>query len=210
MLWRTAIFRATALPLLVIGTNRRGGGTFLRYGGGTNGRHRGLIARTDGRLAIIGRGRNAFSPPSNGCVPMPTGVLPTEALTRSACDKLGCIGHLAGGKVIALVLDRAAFAEDCTRADIVVTPLFAPIGCAAGIVIDRDKLKGTGALTFSFAKDDVRTQSGRAADEDRPWSPAPKRGWGRAAPPAPANDKDGQAGGEEPEPAGESGEPAVE
>jgi hypothetical protein len=28
----------------------------------------------------------------------------------------------------------------------------------------------------------MRMQGVRAADEDRPWSPAPKRRWGRAAP----------------------------
>jgi len=38
-------------------------------------------------------------------------------------------------------------------------------------------------------------RAARAADEDRPWSPAPKRGWGRAVPLVAAQDTS-----QEPEP----------
>jgi competence protein ComEC len=150
----------------------------------------------DGRLAVIGRGRNVFTT-EQWLRADADGRQANEALTKASCDKLGCTGTLTSGQTIALVFDRAAFAEDCTRADIIVTPFFAPMGCAAGIVIDRDKLKETGALTLSFVKDEVHTRSDRAADEDRPWSPAPKRHWGRAAPPPAAKAGDGQPPGEE-------------
>ena len=75
------------------------------------------------------------------------------------------------------------------------------------VVIDRETLKQTGALTLAFAKDGVvQMRAARAADEDRPWSPAPKRGWGRAVPfVAAAKDGQNQATSLEPEP--ESGEP---
>jgi competence protein ComEC len=67
-------------------------------------------------------------------------------------------------------------------------------------VIDREKLKQTGAVTLSFKKDGrVEMRAARAPDEDRPWSPAPKRGWGRAAPQTPAKGQAGQLGDEEPE-----------
>lgn len=112
---------------------------------------------------------------------------PPEARQKTGCDKIGCVGHLRDGRTVALVSDRLAFAEDCVRADIIVTPLFAPPGCAAGIVIDRDKLKQTGALTLSFAEGGAQMRTTRAIDEDRPWSRAPKRGWGRAAPAYAAN-----------------------
>jgi competence protein ComEC len=121
-------------------------------------------------------------------------------VTKANCDKLGCVGFLASGRTVALVLDVAAFAEDCTRADIIVTPRFAPLGCATNIVIDREKLKQTGALTLAFAKDGVvQMHAARAADEDRPWSSAPKRGWGRSAPPvAAAKEGQNQDTGQEP------------
>jgi competence protein ComEC len=75
------------------------------------------------------------------------------------------------------------------------------LGCAANIVIDREKLKQTGALTLAFAKDGaVQMRAARAADEDRPWSPAPKRGWGRALPlVAAAKDGQNQDTGEDPD-----------
>ncbi|HEV7911686.1 MAG TPA: competence protein ComEC, partial [Methylocella sp.] len=155
-------------------------------------------------LAVIGRGRNAFSA-EQWLRADADGRLASEAVTKANCDKLGCVGHLASGRTVALVLDTQAFAEDCTRADIIVTPRFAPLGCAAAIVIDREKLKQTGALTLAFAKDGgVQMRAARAADEDRPWSPAPKRGWGRAVPlAAAAKDGQNQDTSEEPEP-GES------
>jgi competence protein ComEC len=75
------------------------------------------------------------------------------------------------------------------------------LGCAASIVINRGKLKRTGALTLAFAKDGVvQMRAARAADEDRPWSPAPKRGWGRAVPLAAAKDGQNQDPSVEPEP----------
>jgi competence protein ComEC len=154
----------------------------------------------DGRLAVIGRGRNAFSA-EQWLRADADGRLAAEALTKANCDKLGCVGYLASGRTVALDLDTQAFAEDCTRADIIVTPRFAPLGCAAAIVIDREKLKQTGALTLAFAKDGVvQMRAARAADEDRPWSPAPKRGWGRALPlVAAAKDGQNQDASQEPE-----------
>ena len=44
-------------------------------------------------------------------------------------------------------------------------------------------------------------RAARAADEDRPWSPAPKRGWGRSVPfVAAAKDGQNQDTSQEPEP----------
>jgi competence protein ComEC len=42
-------------------------------------------------------------------------------------------------------MDAAAFAEDCRRAQIIVTPLIAPIDCEALLVIDAPKLERLGA-----------------------------------------------------------------
>ncbi|VTZ26765.1 hypothetical protein MPC1_3810004 [Methylocella tundrae] len=81
------------------------------------------------------------------------------------------------------MFDKAAFAEDCGRADIIVTPLFAPAGCAAGLVIDRDELKETGAITLLFTASGVARRAARTPDEDRPWSPAPRRKWGPSSRP---------------------------
>ncbi len=75
------------------------------------------------------------------------------------------------------MLDKAAFAEDCRRAAIIVTPLWAPQGCAASLIIDRDRLAETGAVTLKEEGDRWQMTTAHDPDEDRPWSPAPKRRW---------------------------------
>jgi len=181
VLWRTLLFRAMALPLAALGfCGALAGPSFdiAVAAGGDAAALRGL----DGRLAIIGSRPSLFAA-EQWLRADADGRLPAQALQKTGCDKIGCVGHLHDGRAVALVFDRAAFAEDCTRADIVITPLFAPVGCAAGLIIDRDKLKQTGAMTLSFPEGGVQMRAARAIDEDRPWSQAPKRGWGRGVPP---------------------------
>ena len=71
-----------------------------------------------------------------------------------------------------------------------MTPLYAPWGCAAPLVIDRKKLEETGAITLRFGGETAIMQTARASGEDRPWSPAPKRRPARAA--AEAVDENGE------------------
>jgi competence protein ComEC len=137
----------------------------------------------DGKLAILGSRPSLFAA-EQWLRADADGRDANAAIARQACDKIGCVGRLRDGRTVALVLDRHAFAEDCVRADLVVTPLFAPTGCAARIVIDRDRLKQTGALTIAFGQGDAIIRAARSADEDRPWSRAPRRQWGRSAPSA--------------------------
>ena len=98
-------------------------------------------------------------------------------MRKESCDPLGCVATLKDGRAVALVLDPAAFAEDCLRAAVVVTPLLAPTGCAAPEVIDRTSLRRTGAVTLVAKEDGFSASSVRAVDEDRPWSPAQRRRW---------------------------------
>jgi competence protein ComEC len=78
-------------------------------------------------------------------------------------------------------LEKPAFAEDCLRAAVLITPLFAPRGCAAGLIIDRDTLRRTGAVTLRAKEGGFEMRTARATGEDRPWSPAPPARWGAAA-----------------------------
>jgi competence protein ComEC len=199
VLWRTAILRATAIPFAAIGLIGATAGPSFDMAVAPSGEAVAFRAE-DGKLMVIGRGRNAFAT-EQWLRADADGRDPAEALIRASCDKLGCVGHLTGGHTVALDFDLAAFAEDCARADIIVTPRFAPVGCAAGIVIDREKLEETGAVTLVFGKDGVvQMRAARAANEDRPWSPAPKQRWTRSAPVAAAKDRGVQATREEPEP----------
>lgn len=74
------------------------------------------------------------------------------------CDRFGCVfrrgaagGADTGGLVVAVVRDPRGFGEDCDRADVVISRLAAPPGCAAtATVIDRPRQAATGALALTL------------------------------------------------------------
>ncbi|MEJ0093038.1 MAG: ComEC/Rec2 family competence protein [Methylocella sp.] len=142
VLWRTAAFRALALPLAALGLCGALAGPFFDMAVAPGGEAVALRGQ-DGKLAIIGARPSVFAT-EQWLRAGADGRAAAQALQKDGCDKIGCVGHLADGRAVALVLDRLAFAEDCERADIIVTPLFAPPGCAASLVIDREQLKQTG------------------------------------------------------------------
>lgn len=178
VLWRTALLRAAAIPLAAIGLCGAAAGPSFDLAVPASGDAVALRG-AEGRLAVIGARPSPFAA-EQWLRADADGRAAAAARQKAGCDRIGCIGRLRDGRTVALVLERPAFAEDCERADIVVTPLFAPYGCAAKLVIDRAGLKQTGALTLSFGTSGVEMRAARAVDEDRPWSPAPKRRWSRA------------------------------
>ncbi|CAO4185126.1 Competence protein ComEC [Methylorubrum aminovorans] len=71
-----------------------------------------------------------------------------DAVTGAAgprCDRLGCTVAAIDGRTVALVTDKRAFAEDCARADILITRMRAPAGCAAPLIADRSFLAAAGS-----------------------------------------------------------------
>ncbi len=202
VIWRTALLRATAIPFAAIGLLGAAFGPSFDLAVAPTGDA--VAFRAGGsRLRVIARSKSSFAA-EQWLRADADGRLASEASAKANCDRLGCVGYLAGGQTVSLIFDPAAFAEDCTRADIIVTSRYAPAGCAAKIIIDREKLQETGAVTLSFKKDGrAELRAARAPDEDRPWSPAPKRRWGRAAPApvlegapdsSPADEADGDGG----------------
>jgi competence protein ComEC len=90
------------------------------------------------------------------------------------CDPRGCL-YTAGGHVVALVAHRAALAEDCAAADVVITPLPAPDSCrAAGArVLDRGRLRTGGSHALWLAQGEpVRLRSAVEGMGDRLWTRA--------------------------------------
>jgi competence protein ComEC len=89
-----------------------------------------------------------------------------------ACDASGCIGRLADGARVAYALAPDAFEDDCRQAVLVVAARAPPPpGCAA-MVISRDTWRARGALALRRTPAGFAIHSVRAADFDRPWSPA--------------------------------------
>ena len=96
-------------------------------------------------------------------------------VAEPACDRLGCVGDLPEGQSLSLVLDRAAFEEDCARATIIVSALTAPAACGPARVYDERRLGETGAVGLVWTPSGYVETAARGALEDRPWSPAPRR-----------------------------------
>ena len=111
-----------------------------------------------------------------------------ELIGHSRCDRQGCVGALADGRVLSFAFDRAALAEDCRRADIVVTRLWAADLCRGpDVVLDGRHFDGFGATEIRFGPEgEAILHTHRTPDYDRPWSPArplPPRTAATAAPP---------------------------
>ena len=89
------------------------------------------------------------------------------------CDDLACI-LTAAGVTVSHSLDPAAFAEDCQRVAMIVTPHPAPVGCAAPLVIDAPRLQrfGAHAVRLSGPAADYRfTITTERYAVPRPWQP---------------------------------------
>ncbi|NEU11680.1 ComEC family competence protein [Methylobacterium sp. BTF04] len=89
------------------------------------------------------------------------------------CDRLGCAMTLGDGRKVALVTDKRALAEDCARANILVTRRDVPPGCAASLVIDRTFLAAHGATAIRFAPDGPVLATARRPGETVPWRTQP-------------------------------------
>ena len=177
VLWRSPLLRLTAVPLAAIGLlGAASGPTFdvaVAQGGDAV-----AVRGAEGRLTVIGSRPSAFD--AEQWLRADADARPArDVIDKQACDRTGCVARLPDGRAVAVDLDASAFAEDCLRASIIVTPLLAPTGCAAPLVIDRDSLKRTGSLALKAVagSDAFVTRAVRGADEDRPWSPAPSRPW---------------------------------
>jgi competence protein ComEC len=131
------------------------------------------VRGADGRLAVHTVGRDIFAIrewlAADGDARLPTD--PTLGGSIQ-CDPSGCIGRLADGRLVAHVLTPDAIAEDCGRADIVVTMRDAPPVCAA-LVVDRNLLRARGALALTRSGDRWEIAAARPRGYDRPWARPP-------------------------------------
>ncbi|MGE5369325.1 MAG: ComEC/Rec2 family competence protein [Chloroflexota bacterium] len=170
VLWRTWTLRATAIPLALVGFIGAGSGAGFDMAIPATG-DAAAIRLPSGQLTLLGKKPGAFAAEQWLRADARAAA---DARGGAACDYLGCVGRLVDGREVSLVLSRGAFLEDCALAAIIVTPLYAPGGCAAPLVIDRARLAETGAISLRLGKDNaVEWTSARGIDEDRPWSPRP-------------------------------------
>jgi len=88
------------------------------------------------------------------------------------CDPNACLLDSRGALLVSHVSDPLAFAEDCRKANIVVTALRAPENCDAPLVIDAAQLERTGAeavrIDLKDGSPSFRIETDRSATL-RPW-----------------------------------------
>ena len=174
LVWRSWLFRASAIPFAIIGI----------LGALMGPRYDIIIApsgdqaaiRDDrGALQVVSKRFNSFAA-EQWLSADADGRDPAMAQKSEAeCDRLGCAIVTPDGLTLSLVEDRMAFDEDCARADIVISPLTAPPACAAGQVFDEKRLAQTGAVGLNWDGEHFTVSADRSLLEDRPWSPASRQ-----------------------------------
>jgi len=140
------------------------------------------VRTADGRLSVSGRGdrlvvRDWLSADGDA-------RQPSDSSLKSGwtCEEAGCIARLRDGALIALARAPHAVAEDCGRADLVVTTREVAPGCATAI--DRRTLRASGALALRRTGQGFAIDAARPPALDRPWARAGTEPRSTPAPPA--------------------------
>jgi len=87
------------------------------------------------------------------------------------CDAIGCTAPLQDGRLAAMALSTESFAEDCTRAAVVISPRTAYRPCAAEL-IDRKISQARGAIALRWTGETFERVEAQPAGYDRPWARA--------------------------------------
>jgi competence protein ComEC len=84
------------------------------------------------------------------------------------CDSIACIGESSAGFSYAIVTDPAGFAEECGRADLIITRRAAPHYCNSAAVIDAGDLDANGIHWLRWTGGEFETRTA-ITNLDRAW-----------------------------------------
>jgi competence protein ComEC len=128
------------------------------------------VRGADGRLSVLYSGRDSFAIKEWLAADGDDRDVKDASLNGGVnCDAIGCIGQLVDGRLVSMALSPAAFAEDCTRAAVVVSPREAPGPCAA-LLIDRRASRGHGATALRWSGGHFEQSDARPRGYQRPWA----------------------------------------
>jgi len=103
----------------------------------------------------------------------------SAARVGARCDELGCVAHARDGKIVALSLRAGALAEDCARAQILVSAVAIRRNCKGPeLVLDRFDIARGGATAVRLSTGGIAVETVAAMRGQRPWSvrkPRPTR-----------------------------------
>ena len=127
-----------------------------------------------GKLSVLHSGRDTFSVREWLAADGDARTVKDASLNDGVrCDAVGCIGHLADGRLVSMALSVEAFAEDCTRATIVASSREAPGACTA-LLIDRKAWRAHGATALRWNGDRFEQSDARPPGYERPWVRGPR------------------------------------
>jgi competence protein ComEC len=129
---------------------------------------------SDGQLAVLASGRDTFAIKEWLAADGDARAPKDSSLNNGVrCDAAGCIGRLADGRLAAMALSVEAFAEDCARTAVVISPREAPGACTA-LLLDRKTWRSNGAISLRWNGDRFKQEAARPASYDRPWARPPR------------------------------------
>jgi len=132
------------------------------------------IRGSDGRLTVLHSNRDSFAIKEWLAADGDARAVKDASLHDGVlCDAAGCVGKLKDGRLASMALSAEAFAEDCTRAAVVVSAREAPGNCA-GVLLDRKVLRANGAVALRWIGDGFEQINARPPGHERPWARAPR------------------------------------
>lgn len=132
------------------------------------------IRGSDGRLSVLYSGRDSFAVKEWLAADADARTPKDTSLSKGVtCDAVGCIGKLGDGRLVSIVLGIEAFAEDCTRAAVVVSGREAPSSTCAAILVDRGVWRAHGAVALRWTGDHFEQTVTQPPGYLRPWTRAP-------------------------------------
>lgn len=134
------------------------------------------VRGADGRLSVLRSGRDTFAIKewlaADGD---PRAVGDKTLANGTTCDDIGCVARLRDGRLVAMSLAIDSFAEDCTRAAIVVSAHSAPTEECQALLFDRDVLRGHGAVSLRIQGAHTEISQARPQGYQRPWAEPVRR-----------------------------------
>jgi competence protein ComEC len=123
-----------------------------------------------GRLSVLHKGRDTFALKDWLAADADPRDVKDKSLSEAVrCDPAGCVGRLADGRLVSYALAADAFAEDCTRASLVISARQAPGDCGA-MLVDRNVWRARGAIALWRTETGFEEFDARPAGYDRPWA----------------------------------------
>lgn len=135
------------------------------------------VRGADGRLSVLHSGRDSFAIREWLSADADFRTADNKTLGNGIrCDDDGCVGALWDGRLVAMPLNSGAFAEDCTRALVVIAARQAPTNKCNALLLDPKVWRDRGAMSLRLQGQHLEIHEARPAGYQRPWARSISKG----------------------------------